>query len=143
MKSKRQAKLLEIVADQAIETQEELLEQLCGHGFKSTQATISRDIRELGLMKVQNKYTAASSRQGEFSLRLQSIFKNSLTSVDLAQNIIVIKTLPGLAPAACSALDDMEHPGVVGTLAGDDTAFVAMRDNEAAKGFVEQIGEML
>jgi len=144
VKSQRQTKLLEIVASQEIETQQELLEILCSHGFTATQATVSRDIRELGLTKVKNKYTPPSVvRQGGFSLRLKKIFKESVTSLDLAQNIVVIKTLPGLAPAACSALDDMGHEGIVGTLAGDDTAFAAMRDNSAAKVFLEQIFEML
>ena len=149
MKSKRQSRILEIVAHEDIETQEELLERLRQNGFKSTQATVSRDIRDLRLVKSQigdgqYKYAiSAEMAESAFSSRLRSIFRDSVISFEAAQNIVVLKTMPGLAPAACSALDALEHPDVAGTLAGDDTAFVAMRDNAAAAEFVLQIHNML
>ena len=76
-------------------------------------------------------------------VRLRKIFKEGVLSYDIAQNLLVIKTLPGLAPAACSALDSMEIDGLVGTLAGDDTAFIAMRDNVAAQSFYHEIEELI
>lgn len=149
MKFQRQSKILEIINKNEVETQEELMEKLIACGHPVTQATISRDIKELRLVKALSrtgKYMyAVSAEQSDmtFSTRLRGIFRESVTSYDRAQNIIVIKTLPGLAPAACSALDATANPSIVGTLAGDDTAFIAMRDNAAAENFMEQIMEML
>ena len=138
MKIKRQAKIMEIISAMDIETQEQLLEELQKSGFKSTQATISRDIKELRIVKEltsMGTYRYATSNKevgGTFSARLNTIFRECVTSFDYAQNMVVIKTLPGLASAACSAIDAMNMSVVVGSLAGDDTAFLVMRDNNAA-----------
>lgn len=149
MKVQRQSHLMEIISCEDIETQEELLARLRQKGYKTTQATISRDIKDLRLVKSQTgdgRYKYALPREmaeNAFTPRLRTIFRESVTAFEAAQNIIVIKTLPGLASAACSAIDTLNHPDVVGTLAGDDTAFVAMRDNNAAQAFVSQIRSML
>jgi len=145
MKSSRQEKILEIIAKQDIETQNQLIEALRAQGFDSTQATVSRDIRELRLVKELApaggyKYSLPSDgSSGDYGARLRTIFNESVREIRQAQNLVVIKTLPGLANGACAALDSMEVAGLVGTLAGDDTAFLAMTDNEAAKRFCEEL----
>ena len=149
MKSIRQNAILEIIMSQDIETQNDLLDALHKAGISSTQATISRDIKELGLVKEltpSGGYRYAPARKRDIlnhSMRLRAIFKESLTSFDRAQNIVVIKTLPGLASAACSAIDGMNIRGLVGTLAGDDTAFLAMEDNAAAEKFCAEINSLM
>ena len=149
MKLDRQNVIMEIIAQQDIETQNQLLEALAARGVKSTQATLSRDIRDMRLIKELGpngnyRYVqAAKPEQDDSSERLRKILKESLVSFDLAQNLLVIKTLPGLAPAACSAIDGMHIENLVGTLAGDDTAFLAMRDNESALRFYHQIETIL
>lgn len=149
MKPGRQNVIMEIISEQDIETQNQLLEALAQRGIKSTQATLSRDIKDMHLVKEQgpngNYRYAASAKQNADSAaqKLKKILKESVTSYDLAQNIVVIKTLPGLAPAACSALDGMEIDNLVGTIAGDDTAFLAMRDNHSALLLYHQIEELI
>lgn len=148
MKSARQKKILEIIDSKDVETQNQLIEELDAQGIRSTQATLSRDIKELRLIKEltsTGKYRYVAVGRDEFTdfdQRIKAIFRECVTSYATAQNILVIKTLPGLAPAACAALDAMEINGLVGTLAGDDTAFIAMKDNETAKIFEREI-EML
>ena len=149
MKTQRQAKIMEIIASNNIETQEQLLESLQQAGFHSTQATISRDIKELRIVKELTsmgsyRYTAAAAEKtGTFSSRLNTIFRECVTHYDYAQNMVVIKTMPGLASAACSAIDAMEMSVVLGTQAGDDTAFIVMRDSAAAGAFCAEIKKLL
>lgn len=149
MKNARQAKILEIIAQQNIDTQNSLLDALQKAGVKSTQATVSRDIKELRLVKELRAdgsycYTVGSREEfNDFDLRLKKIFRESVKSYAVAQNLIVIKTLPGLAGAACSTLDGMNVPHLVGTIAGDDTAFLAMTDKEAAEHFCHELEAML
>jgi transcriptional regulator of arginine metabolism len=149
MKNDRQNHLLQIISEESIETQEQLLERLQSRGIKSTQATISRDIKELHLIKEpagQGRYRYAVSTHRtklNFADRLRTIFRESLLSVDYAQNIVVIKTMPGLAHGAASALDGMTISEMVGTLAGDDTVMIVMRNTESAAAFVAEIKEML
>ncbi len=149
MKNQRQAKILEIISTKDIETQEQLLQELQEAGFYSTQATISRDIKELRVVKELTNFgtyrytTSAKDGTHTFSARLNTIFRECITSYDYAQNIIVIKTMPGLASAAASAIDGMNMSVVVGTLAGDDTVFVVMRDNNAAATFCGEIKNLL
>lgn len=149
MKNKRQSLILEIIAQQDIETQNQLMLALEERGVSSTQATLSRDIKQLRLLKELSprgsyRYVVPSrSELGGNEDRLRAIFRKSVTSFAVAQNIVVIKTLPGLAGAACSTLDGMDIPALVGSLAGDDTAFLAMKDNEAARHFCTVIEEML
>ena len=149
MKSTRQAEILNIIQSVDIETQEQLLDELGKRGISATQATISRDIKQLHLVKVQAgagcyRYALAERKHtADFDGRLRTIFKESVTSFDVAQNIVVINTMPGLASAACSALDSMAIDQMVGTLAGDDTAILIMRTNEAASDFCSEIHTML
>ena len=149
MKSQRQAKILEIISNRNIETQEQLLEALQDAGFRGTQATISRDIKELRIVKELTslgayRYTTSSNElSGTFSTRLNTIFRECVVSFDYAQNIIVIRTLPGLASAAASAVDAMNMSAVIGSLAGDDTVMIVMRDMNAAATFCNEIKSLL
>ena len=149
MKNQRQEHLLQIIAEETVETQEQLLERLQERGIRSTQATISRDIKELHLIKEPvghgvYKYAVSGNRTRlNFAEKLRTIFRESITSIDSAQNIVVIKTMPGLANGAAAALDGMEVPYLVGSLAGDDTVLLVLRDNAAAAEFADEIKEML
>jgi transcriptional regulator of arginine metabolism len=149
MKSQRQAKIMEIITNRDIETQEHLLQELNKAGFRSTQATISRDIKELRIVKELTSFgtyrytTATSEVGGTFSSKLNTIFRQCVTRFDYAQNMVVIHTLPGLASAAASAVDAMNMSVVVGTLAGDDTVFIVMRDMNAAAAFCGEIQNLL
>ena len=149
MKNDRQNQLLQIITEESIETQEQLLERLQARGIKSTQATISRDIKELHLIKEpagQGRYRYAVSAHRtklNFADRLRTIFKESVLSADYAQNLVVLKTMPGLAQGAASALDSMDINDMVGCLAGDDTVMVVMRDTESAADVTIELKEML
>ena len=148
MKRARQAEILKIIQSVDVETQEQLLDELKRRGFASTQATISRDIKELRLVKeraVAGYRYVVSERKGmvDSDVRLRNIFKEGVVSVDLAQNIVVVRTMPGLASAACSALDSMDIPGMVGSLAGDDTGILIMRDNASAEQFNREVHKLL
>lgn len=149
MKSKRQEKIMEIVSTRDIETQEQLLEALQNAGYHSTQATISRDIKELRIVKELTKfgtyrYTSSSKEvASSFSNRLNTIFRECITGYDYAQNLVVIHTMPGLAGAAASAVDAMEMGFVLGTVAGDDTVLIIMRDTNAAAAFCGEIKDIL
>ncbi|MDR1691843.1 MAG: arginine repressor [Oscillospiraceae bacterium] len=145
MKRERQEKILEIVGRAKAETQEELLGLLRAEGIEATQATVSRDIRELRLVKTlteRGSYRYAlpgEASDDAMTARLRGIFRECVTSIDAALNLVVIKTLPGMAQAACAALDASPNPSVVGTLAGDDTAFIALRSERGAKTLAEQL----
>ena len=148
MKSHRQAKIMEIISTINVETQEQLLQELKNAGFNSTQATISRDIKELRIVKELTalgnyRYTTSVKElPTTFSSRLNTIFRECVTRYDYAQNIVVIHTMPGLASAAASAIDAMSMSVVVGTLAGDDTVMVVMRDTNAAAQFCGEISSL-
>lgn len=149
MKNLRQSEILNIVQTRDIDTQEQLLEELRARGFATTQATISRDIKELRLVKELTgnggyRYTLSERKTSSTSnTRLRNIFKEGVVSVDVAQNIVVVRTMPGLASAACSALDAMEIDGMVGSLAGDDTGILIMRDNSYAQQFSSEVHKLL
>ena len=149
MKNNRQSKILEIISAENIETQEQLLSRLQDYGITSTQATISRDIKQMHLIKEPvghgvYKYAVSGNRTKlNFAEKLRTIFRESVTSIDTAQNIVVLKTMPGLASGACSALDNMNINEMVGSIAGDDTAVLVMRDREAALDFCEELKSML
>ena len=149
MKSNRQNVILSIIAKQDIETQNHLLEALEKHGIQTTQATLSRDIKELHLIKTMSangkyRYAApAAETRPRYDDRLRKIFRESVTSYAAAQNIVVIKTLPGLANGAAGTLDSMNVTDLVGTLAGDDTALLVMKNNAAAEALCEEIKKML
>ena len=149
MKNSRQSTILQIISEEEIETQSQLIEALAKHGINSTQATLSRDIREPQLVKElsnNGKYHYAvsqKSKSDEHENRLRKIFKESVTSYVIAQNIVVIKTLPGLANGACVTLDSMHIDNLAGTIAGDDTAFLAVTDNKAAIEFCHMVEKMI
>ena len=149
MKSQRQAKIMEIISTRNIETQEQLLKALQNEGFRGTQATISRDIKELRIVKELTslgtyRYTTPTKEvSGSFSSRMNTIFKECVIGFDYAQNIVVVRTLPGLASAAGSAIDSMNLSIVVGSLAGDDTVMIVMRDNNAAAAFCGEIKNLI
>jgi transcriptional regulator of arginine metabolism len=149
MKSNRQSRILELIETKDIETQEQLLAELESSGFSTTQATISRDIKELRIIKELGpggsyRYRSAPKLpEPTVTAKLNSIFRQCVTKYDHAQNIVVLKTMPGLAGAACSALDAMDWDSLVGTIAGDDTAFILMRDNAAAAAMCAEIKKQL
>ena len=149
MKTDRKSMILEIIEKEDVDTQEQLQQRLQEQGVRCTQATISRDIKQLHLIKEpvgqgRYRYTVSSQRNRlNVADKLRTIFRESIISVDFAQNIVVVKTMAGLANAAAAALDGMNVPYMVGTLAGDDTAFLLMRDTESARTFCEEIHEML
>ena len=140
---------MEIISTTNVETQEQLLAALQEAGFTGTQATISRDIKELRIVKELTSLgtyrytTAAREVPASFTGRLNTIFRECVTNFDYAQNLVVIHTLPGLANAAASALDSMHMSVVLGTIAGDDTVFVVMRDTNAAAAFCGEIKSLL
>ena len=149
MKENRQRAILKIIESTDVETQYQLIEELTKIGIISTQATVSRDIKDLHLIKELSargayRYVVGGKVNTQsHSARLKAIFKESVTSYANAQNIVVIKTLPGLAPAACSAIDSMGIRSIIGSIAGDDTGFIAMSDIIAAERFCKEIEEML
>lgn len=149
MKNSRQKKIMELIAEKSIETQEQLLQELTDNGFKCTQATISRDIKELRIVKSLDGlggYRYCAPRKGEhekFDNRFRVIFRECVTHMDYAQNLVVVRTMPGLAAAAGANIDALHMPAVVGTLAGDDTALVIMRDTDSARDFCAELRKML
>lgn len=147
MKKKRHDKILEIIANNEIETQGELAQLLRSSGFKVTQATVSRDIREMGLVKVasssgKQKYEAAHPSNEEQN-RFIRVLRDSVLSVDCAQNLLVIRTGSGMAMAAAAALDHLDFPEVVGSIAGDDTIMAAVRTVEDTVLLMDKIRRML
>jgi len=143
MKYERHARILEIIRNSEIETQEELAEKLREMGIEVTQATVSRDIKELRLIKVMSekgRYKYAVMNRGETSVssKLLKVFRESFISSDYANNIVVVKTLPGMAHAAASAIDSMNWAGVVGTIAGDDTIMIVCRAKKIAEELTER-----
>ena len=149
MKNIRQAKMLELIREQRFDTQEDLLKALCNSGFNVTQATISRDIRELGIIKSEGedgdyRYRVSARREhGDINGKLASIFRQAAFAIDCANNLIVIKTYTGMGSAVGAALDSMEIEGVIGTLAGDDTLLMIIKDNERAAVITAELREAI
>lgn len=148
MKYSRHSKLLELINKLEIETQEELARTLCESGFNVTQATVSRDIKELRLIKVltkEGRYKYATLKQHETSMsdRFKKLFRDSVLSIDFAENFIVIKTLVGAANAAGAALDALNLKDIVGSIAGDDTIFILIRNKENVSIAIEQLESLL
>lgn len=132
MKTKRQTKMLELIKKHDIETQEELSDYLQKEGYPVTQATVSRDIRELKLTKVamsngRQKYAALTEANEDLSEKYTRVFRDAFVSMDMAQNILVIKTVSGMAMAVAAAIDAMHLHEIVGCIAGDDTIMCAVR----------------
>ena len=143
MKNKRQKKILEIITAKDVETQEELQLLLAEEGFTAAQPTVSRDIQELRLVKAVNdegKYRYIQS--GNSDARLSNLLLQTIISVDYAMNMVVIKCHTGMAQAACAMIDSMDYPQVLGTIAGDDTIFILLRNEENARQFMRKIKKM-
>ena len=148
MKSRRHAKILDIISEYPIETQDELLTRLKDEGYKATQATISRDIKDLRLVKTlgsdgKYRYVSAAKNSTDIRSNFSSLFASSVNSIDFAQNIVVIKTLGGMAQAVCAALDSNDYKAVVGTIAGDDTIFIACRSSQLAVSLTEELKKLI
>lgn len=148
MKSNRHQKIIELVDNYEIETQEELADRLGQEGFQVTQATVSRDIRALKLSKVscgngRQKYVSLRQDDTHLSAKYIRVLKDGFVSMDKAQNILVIKTVSGMAMAVAAAIDAMELEEVVGSIAGDDTIMAAVRTNEDTQVVMNKIVEML
>lgn len=148
MKISRHAKILEIIERNPIETQEELADELKKNGYNITQATVSRDIKELKLVKVLDengvyKYASLKEQDSMLSERLVKVFTESVLSVDYAGNIIVIKTFSGAANAACEAIDVFDFKEIVGTIAGDDTIFALLRNNDNVEVVIDKLKKMM
>jgi transcriptional regulator of arginine metabolism len=148
MKYSRHAKILELIEKYDIETQEELAEKLREHGMDVTQATVSRDIKELRLIKVMSdngfyRYASISRNETNISNKLLTVFTESFVSCDYANNIVVVKTLPGMAQASASAVDALKWPEVLGTIAGDDTIMIVCRAEKIAEEIVIKFNRMI
>lgn len=148
MKEHRQAKILEIIRRREVETQEELCDLLNREGFQVTQATVSRDIRELKLTKIslnggRKKYISLSGMGDEMSDKYNRTFRDSVVSVDMAQNILVLKTVSGMAMAVALAIDTMDCQEIVGSIAGDDTVMCAVRTVEETEALVRRLSDIL
>lgn len=144
MKSKRHMKILEIIGSRDIETQEELAEALKAEGFDVTQATVSRDIKNLKLIKMQSskgksKYVVSTTDQKNIVDRLSSILSNTVLSVENIDKMVVIKTITGSAPITAEAIDNLESSDIAGTVAGDNTIFILVRTLDSAEELVTKI----
>ena len=148
MKKSRHEKIRELIEQYEIETQEELAERLKKEGYQVTQATVSRDIRELKLSKMPNgrgrqKYVAFDGEETHLGDKYARVLKEGYVSMDLAQNLLVLKTVSGMAMAVAAAVDDMKIEEVVGCIAGDNTVMMAMRSVQDARVVMEKIGRMV
>lgn len=148
MKSKRHSKIIEIINSKAIETQEELAEELKSAGFEVTQATVSRDIKTLRLIKIQGsdgkyRYSIINQNKNDMLEKLSSILITTVISVENIDKIVVVKTISGSASAAAEAIDRLELGEIAGTIAGDNTIFILVRTLEKAQELVERISKML
>mgnify|MGYP004548807455 FL=1 len=148
MKTKRQLKMLELIKKHDIETQEELSDYLLREGFQVTQATVSRDIRELKLTKVsmsngRQKYVALRDDKEDLSEKYTRVFRDAYISMDMAQNILVIKTVSGMAMAVAAAIDSTHMHEIVGCIAGDDTIMCAVRSVDDTISVMERLRKLV
>lgn len=148
MKTSRQSKIIELIQKFEVETQEELLEYLVKEGFSVTQATVSRDIRELKLTKIamdngRQKYAVIGDSSEDLSGKYVRVLKDGFVSMDMAQNILVIKTVSGMASAVCAAIDAMKIHEIVGSIAGDDTIMCAIRTVEDTITLMKKIRKIV
>jgi transcriptional regulator of arginine metabolism len=147
MKTRRQAKILEVIRSHDVETQEELSEYLEREGFVVTQATVSRDIRELKLTKIatengRQKYAVLSENESGMMEKYVRVLREGFLSIDMAQNLVVVKTVSGMAGAVCAAVDAMKMDKVVGSIAGDDTLLIVIRTEEDAVRIMNRLRDM-
>ncbi len=148
MKISRQSKIIELINKYDIETQEELADRLMKDGYNVTQATVSRDIRELKLTKVavdggRQKYIVLQKTEPGMSEKYTRVLRDGFVSMDMAQNIMVVKTVPGMAMAVAAALDALQMSSIVGSIAGDDTVMCAIRSTEETVQVMEKLSKLL
>jgi transcriptional regulator of arginine metabolism len=148
MKNSRHTRILEIIGDNVIETQDDLIEKLRESGYAVTQATVSRDIKQLGLIKTATKnggykYTVARNENSGNENKLKTIMRETVLSAQEAQNIVVLKTFSGMANAAAAALDALAGEAIVGSIAGDDTIFIVTRNSEDALEFTNFVKDII
>ena len=156
MKTQRQNKILEIIENNDVETQEQLAELLCKEGFVATQATVSRDIKELRLVKIssvgkdgkqgRSKYSQNSVKNEidtRFTEKFKSILSEMVLHISYAGHMVVLKTYPGMAQAACAAIDSLDISDIIGSLAGDDTIFIVMSTENDAMDFVKKLSKSI
>ena len=148
MKRERHAEILRLISENDVQTQDEILTYLRKKGFNVTQATVSRDIKELKLVKVASalgyKYSSgATVPTEEMTPKFRGIFRETVTKIDYAGNIVVIKCYIGMANAACAALDSMNYEDIVGTLSGDDTIFIVTRNERAAVELAKALNKLI
>lgn len=148
MKTRRHAKILEIINEYAVDTQEELLTHLKEAGFDVTQATVSRDIKELRLIKALGhdgtyRYSTVKVEKDTISAKFHSLFSDAVINIDYAGNIVVVRCLPGMAQAACAALDAMQWGSVVGSLAGEDTFICITKDENRSVDLVTELKKLM
>ncbi|MPN46175.1 Arginine repressor [bioreactor metagenome] len=148
MKAKRHAKILEIIHNNQVTTQDELLKYLNDSGLTVTQATISRDIKELRLIKTLGSdgtyhYSTVQQESENISSKFHTLFSDTVTSIDYAGNIVVVKCLSGMATAACAAMDSLKRGDIVGTISGDDTFLCIMKDENKAIDLVTDLKKLM
>ena len=148
MKLRRHEAIIDLVNNQDINTQEELMENLQKQGFKVTQATVSRDIKELRIFKALGKdckyrYSTGGRNALDKTSGFESLFASSVEEVDSAENIVVIKTMTGMAQAVCMSLDNIDFENIVGTIAGDDTIFVLCRNLKATEEMLNKFRKLI
>lgn len=148
MKLARQSKIIELINNHEIETQEELANMLMDSGFFVTQATVSRDIRELKLTKVQSengsgKYAILKEQEKNFNERFINVLIDGYDNMDKAQNLVIVRTLQGMAMAVAAAIDALDFKEIVGSIAGDDTIFLATRSENDAVNLMEKINRVV
>ena len=148
IKQRRNEKIYELISQHEIETQEELAERLSDAGYQVTQATVSRDIRDLKLSKIsvgkgRQKYVAFTQDETHLGDKYIRVLGEGYVSMDLAQNLLVMKTVPGMAMAVAAAVDALKIEEIVGCIAGDNTIMMAMRSETAAAAVMDKIGKMI
>lgn len=148
MKRNRQEVILRVISQYEVETQQELAQRLKEEGFEVTQATVSRDIRDMKLSKMptgegHQKYVRFHNDEKHLSGKYVNVLKEGFVSIDMAQNILVVKTVSGMAMAVAAAIDAMKYPEIVGTIAGDDTIMMAVRTVEDTKSLMNQILQLV
>ena len=148
MKIARHAKIIDLISRNDVETQEELADLLNGEGFRVTQATVSRDIRELKLTKIamdngKQKYAVITDADSGMMEKYARVLREGFISMDLAKNIVVIKTVSGMAGAVCAAIDAMKFQEMVGSIAGDDTIICIIRDDEEAIKIMKKLRKIV
>lgn len=148
MKISRHSKIIELINKYDIETQEELADRLMKDGYNVTQATVSRDIRELKLTKIavdggKQKYIVLQKTEAGMSEKYTRVLKDAFVSMDMAQNILVVKTVPGMAMAVAAALDALQFSSIIGCIAGDDTIMCAIRTAEETISVMEKLSKLI